>query len=245
MTAFTSSPAYYEAFYNNEARLKREGPFLREMLQNAPGCKVVDMACGTGIHAVFFAELGSYVDAFDISADMIKYAGKHHCHPRITYKTGDMRKLSGSPWDLAVCLGNSLSLVTDSEGLHQTFNAVFSSLAPGGVFVLQILNYIASVFKKPRLRVEHKKVDGADVTAVKILVPHNDKTFLSLSFFSVKGNKYESFAETAVLKNWISEDIVTAAENAGFNVHRLYGGYDRSDFDPENSNDLICELYKK
>ena len=35
MTAFTSSSVYYEAFYNNEARLEREGPFLKEMLRSA------------------------------------------------------------------------------------------------------------------------------------------------------------------------------------------------------------------
>ena len=56
---FTTSAKYYEVLSDNEKRLKREGPFLKETLQQAPGLRVVDMACGTGLHAEFFAKLGA------------------------------------------------------------------------------------------------------------------------------------------------------------------------------------------
>ena len=237
---FTTTAKYYEVLSDNESRLKREGPFLEDTLKLAPGLRVVDMACGTGIHAVFFAELGASVDAFDISSEMIDHACEHHAHPAISYHTGDMRTLEGGPWDLAICLGNSLSVMSAPEDINRTFRAVYSSLSPGGIFLLQILNYLAASVQKPRHRIESKKAGESEVIAVKNLVPRGDRTFLSLAFYRVSGDDYESLAETAVLKNWTCEEIVSAAEDAGFTVDEVYGGYDRSAHSPEDSTDVIC-----
>lgn len=237
---FTTSAKYYEVFSDNEKRLKREDPFLKETLQQAPGLRVVDMACGTGLHAEFFAKLDASVDAFDISKEMIEHASLHHAHPKINYGTEDMRTLSGGPWDYAVCLGNSLSVISSSEDLNRTFNAVFSSLAPGGIFVLQILNYRADSAQVPRHRIEQKMVGDTEVIAVKNLIPHSGRTFLSLAFYSVSGDSYESLAETAVLKNWTSDEMISAAKTAGFTVEGIFGGYDRSSYSPRDSTDVIC-----
>lgn len=244
MKIFTTSAKYYEVFSDNEARLNREGPFLLEVLHQSPGLRVVDMACGTGLHAEFFAQNGASVDAFDISDEMIEYARMNHSRPSINYSAGDMRKLSGGPWNLAVCLGNSISVLLTHEDLRMTFKSVFSSLGPNGVFVTQILNYQAVAHQKPRHRIERKKVGDTDVIAVKNLVPHGDRTFLSLSFFALSGDEHESIAETAVLKNWTREELVSIAEDTGFGMEAVYGGYDRSDFNSEESNDVICVFRK-
>ena len=171
---------------------------------------------------------------------MIEHAALNHAHPQINYRTADMRTLAGGPWDYAVCLGNSLSVISSPEDLSRTFRAVFSSLAPGGIFVLQILNYSADSAQVPRHRIEHKLIGKTDVIAVKNLVPHGDRTFLSLGFCSVSGDNYESLAETAVLKNWTSDEMISAARTAGFTVDGIFGGYDRSSYIPRNSTDVIC-----
>ncbi len=238
--AFTTTAKYYEVLSDNKSRLKREGPFLKETLRQAPGLRVVDTACGTGLHAEFFAGFGAGVDAFDISSEMIDHAGEHHAHRAISYHTGDMRSLEGGPWDLAICLGNSLSVMSTPEDIDSTFRAIYSSLSPGGIFLLQILNYLSASAQKPRHRIEHKKAGESEVIAVKNLVPHRDRTFLSLAFYRVSGDDYESLAETVVLKNWTCEEIVSAAETAGFTVEGVYGGYDSSAYSPEDSTDLIC-----
>ena len=237
--AFTSSAEYYEVLSDSDARLDREGPLLRDTFRSAPGMLVVDIACGTGIHSEFFGRLGARVDAFDISAEMIALAARRHSHPTVTYHTGDMRALSGGPWDYAICLGNSLSVLTDTKDLGMTFRAVFSSLTQGGVFVLQILNYRGANARKPRHRIEHRRTGGADIVAVKSLVPHGDRTLLSLSFYRTEGDDWTSLSETAVLKNWSKEDMENAAHAAGFTVKALYGGFDRSEFDPNESADLV------
>jgi len=151
-----------------------------------------------------------------------------------------MRTLSGGPWDIAICLGNSLSVLATPEDIERTFRAVYSSLSPGGIFVLQILNYRAVSAQKPRHRIERKKVGESEVIAVKNLVPHGDRTFLSLAFYHVRKDDYESLAETAVLTNRTCDEIVSEAESAGFTVDEVYGGYDRSVYSTDESTDVIC-----
>ena len=121
MAAFHTIAEYYEVLSDSEARLRREGPFLAECLERAPGRRVLDVACGTGLHAEFFANLGAEVAALDLSAEMIAHARERRPHPAIHYAAGDMREPPTGPWDLAVCLGNSLSLL----------EAAGQSLTPG------------------------------------------------------------------------------------------------------------------
>lgn len=242
--AFSSSAKYYEALSNNQERLKREGPFLSELFKKAPGIKVVDISCGTGIHAEYFGLLGADVDAIDLSSEMIEHASKIHGHISVNYHTGDMRKLSGGPWDMAVCLGNSFSLLSAADDLSKTFNAVNSSLTKEGIFLVQILNYLSSDMNKPHHRIEHKNIDEYEITAVKNLIPHNGKTLLCLNFFSFRESHFESISETAVLTNWTLDDISPVAVEEGLTIENVYGGFDKSVFDLENSNDLICVFRK-
>ncbi|HEX72981.1 MAG TPA: class I SAM-dependent methyltransferase, partial [Candidatus Hydrogenedentes bacterium] len=121
MEAFERGAAYYEVFANSVKRLEREGPFLLERFRRAPGNRVLDLACGTGPHALFFAEYGGVVTAVDAGAGMIAFARRARPHPNIEYRVGDMRRVEGGPWDFALCLGNSLSLIDSGDGLHQVF----------------------------------------------------------------------------------------------------------------------------
>ena len=242
--AFTTSAKYYEILSNNEERLKREGPFLTEFLGKAPGRKVVDIACGTGIHAEYFGLLGAEVDAFDISPEMIDHANKEHNHLAVRYHIGDMRNLTGGKWDLAFCLGNSISLLSTPDDVSKTFNSVGVSLSRGGIFLIQILNYLSSDFNKPHHRLEHKTIGEFEITAVKDLIPHGEKTLLTLGFFSFHNGRFESLSETAVLTNWTLDDISPLAIEEGFSLEDVYGGFDKSVFDLENSNDLICVFRK-
>ncbi|MFO7976971.1 MAG: methyltransferase domain-containing protein [Candidatus Hydrogenedentota bacterium] len=104
--AFGRIAHYYEVLANAERRLYRESPLLRMVLQLAPGNRVLELACGTGLHALWFAEEGAEVTASDLSEAMIAYARQHRPHERIQYLVHDMRTPPHGIWDLAVCLGS-------------------------------------------------------------------------------------------------------------------------------------------
>ncbi len=242
MSAFDRGAVYYEAFANATQRLRREGPFLLEQFQRAPGKRVLDMACGTGPHALFFAEHGAEVTAVDFSETMLAYARQHRPHARITYTQGDMRTVTGGPYDLAVCLGNSLCLITEKADLAGVFKHVFHVLPPGGIFVTQTLNYRAPAAQQPRHRIERVTVGDENVVAVKSLVPEGDHTLLSLNYFAQTPSGYETISEAAVLRNWTETELLDAAKQAGFLLLDMAGSYDQKPFEPDVSTDILLVL---
>jgi len=244
MGAFESSADYYEVLYDNVKRLEREAPLLTSVFKCAPGKRVLDVACGAGLHAEFFAKLGANVRGSDISGQMLEHARVQHSHPNIRYTMGDMRKITGGPWDLIVCLGNSLSLIDGTDELAKTFESVSSSLVSEGLFFFQILNYESESAKKPRHRVERKKTGDREVVAIKDLVPYEDKTLLSLSFFIFEESGSSHVSETTILSNLTLEQIAEVSKGTGMEIVETYGGYNLSAFDSETSSDLICLLRK-
>ncbi|HPO17116.1 MAG TPA: class I SAM-dependent methyltransferase [Candidatus Hydrogenedentes bacterium] len=244
MNAFDRGAAYYEAFANATQRLRREGPFLLEQLQRAPGNRVLDMACGTGPHALFFAENGADVTAIDFSETMLAYAKEHRPHPHITYTPGDMRAATGGPYDLALCLGNSLCLLNTENDLHAAFIGVFKALSPGGLFVTQTLNYSAPAAREPRHRIERAKIGDEQVVAVKSLVPDENHTLLSLNYFAHTPEGYETISEATMLRNWTEEELLDIARDAGFASLEVFGSCEKKPFEPEGSTDILLVLRK-
>lgn len=241
MSAFTTVAEFYEVLSDSSARLEREGPFLKQCLEQAPGKRVVDIACGTGLHAAFLADLGADVTALDASADMIAHAQARRSHPNVAYGVCDMRNVQGGPWDLALCLGNSITLLDSLEDVRATLAAVHAALSPGGLFVVQVINYAADAAQKPRHRVEIKMIGEREIVAVKNLVPHADHTLLSLAFFCKQDGHYTSVAETSVQINLRREQLEPAATEVGL-VKAVYGAFDQSEYVAPASPDLIVVL---
>ena len=238
--AFERVAAYYEALANARKRLEREGPLLLEVLRRAPGERVLDLACGTGLHALWFAENGATVTATDLSEAMIAYAMRHRPHERLRYLAADMRNPPEGEWDLAICMGNSLSLLNTEQDLRAAFARVRERLSPGGLFLFQILNYARPAAQEPRQRIERRTLPEGNLIAVKNLVPEGEHTLLALNFFvEGEGGRFEASVDTAVLRNWSLETLVDVAGEAGLAEVELFGGFDRAPFDASVSPDLI------
>lgn len=241
---FHSVAEYYEVLSDNESRLKREGQMLKDLLACAPGNRVADIACGTGLHAELFASLGAEVTGLDFSAEMVAVAQEIRKGTNLTFRVGDMRTLSGGTWDLILCIGNSLSLLGDLDEIRQTFEHVKACLSCGGLFVIQILNTQSEQASQPRHRVERKSLETGSIVAVKNLVPHEGRTLLSLTFFHLEGDRMTSVSENAQLLHLTLEQLCQIAEQTGLEVSNVYGGFDGSPYDSSASNDLVIVMRK-
>lgn len=243
--SFERIAQYYEALANAPRRLEREGPFLRETLARAPGNRVLDLACGTGLHALWFAEQHADVTAIDLSAAMIAYARTHRAHERIDYRVCDMRTPPHGTWDLIVSLGNSLCLLEAEDDLRCVFLNVRERLSAEGRFLFQILNYGRSEAQEPRHRIETAALPEGKLTAVKNLVPAGNRTLLALNFFVEDAqSRFESVADTAVLRNWTKDVLLPLAWENALEPAGLFGGFAGEPFEPETSPDLIVLLRK-
>lgn len=107
--------------------------------QPAPGATLLDLACGRGRHARYFAEAGLQVTGVDLSPESIEEARRNV--PQARFVVHDMRlPFEPGHHDLVCCLFTSMGYTRDRKDDQAIFRAVFSELRPGGRFVLDFMN---------------------------------------------------------------------------------------------------------
>lgn len=232
---------YYDIISDPEKRLAHEGEFLLWLLERAPGKRVLDMACGTGVQAEFLARHGATALARDIDPAMLAVARAKRPHTGVTYEAGDMRRAPAGKFDLVIIMGNSISLLATHYDIGLTLEAVDAALAPGGIAFVHVVNYAALEFSEPKQKVATRKEGDIETTIVKDMVPTgvDEPVLVAFSYFEKSGPAWRTAGAQAVLLNSKREFLERRAGLAGLTPEGAFGDYDRSPFDPASSPDLL------
>ena len=110
-------------------------------LTNPNGAKVLDLCCGPGRHSVEFARRGFQVTGVDRSPFLLQKAREHaeRASSPIQWVQQDMREFRRpESFDLACSLFTSFGYFQNEKDEQQVLNNVFASLAPGGVFIMEM-----------------------------------------------------------------------------------------------------------
>jgi SAM-dependent methyltransferase len=124
--------------------------FLEAVFASAsiPVQKILDIACGTGRHAVEMARRGYAVTGVDISPDMLA-AARQEAQAQgleIELLQEDMRELHfPQAFDAAYILFNTMCLLTRNEELLAFLKGVHIALKPGGLLVIEVGNLWPSI----------------------------------------------------------------------------------------------------
>jgi SAM-dependent methyltransferase len=174
-----ADPDVYETFIGRWSE-HLASPFLTRA-NIAPGSRVLDVACGTGVLSKALAEAGAHVIGVDASEGYLEGARRRRSHPNIAYEHGDVRhmRFDTNFFDAAVSTlaldvipeieqvvaemmrvtrpgGVVASAVTQFLGGMPAFDLVINTGAVLGVCVLRgLLGY---VHRRPRQH--HKHIDG-------------------------------------------------------------------------------------
>jgi SAM-dependent methyltransferase len=230
-------------------RLAREWPFLRSAFDRIPAKRILDLGCGTGEHAVLFASHGFEVVGIDASASMLEQARSVLPVTGVTLVAGDMTRIASlvsGTFGAAVCVGNSLPHIGAESELESLARGLRERLAPGGVFVLQVLNSERIFARGQRyLPPTFRGDEGEETVFLRLMSPQPDgRTVIfcptTLRFRSAADPPLEILASRrVVLRGWRRPEIDAVLDEAGFKTRRAYGGYDGSDYDPVDSPDLL------
>lgn len=98
--------------------------------------RLLDVACGTGLHLAAFAELGFDVTGVELSPAMLKAARQQV--PNIELHEGNMRTFElPARFDAVVCLFSAIGYMTTTTDLGQAVATMAAHLTPGGVLVVE------------------------------------------------------------------------------------------------------------
>ncbi len=138
----------YDTMTRFAARLPGEREMLARWRDRLGFASALDVACGTGLHAIALAQLGVAVTGADLSPEMLAQARRHAAAEgvHVQWVAAAMERLDqavDAPFDLLLCLGNSLPHLLDADALAAALSGFHRLLAPGGHLLLQLINYTA------------------------------------------------------------------------------------------------------
>jgi SAM-dependent methyltransferase len=238
--------AQYDKQVDWEKRLANEWPFYRDVFRRHDVSSVLDCACGTGRHAIRFAESGLDVTGIDIDPAMIGRARANAAAAGVgvRFETAAFSEvagvLTGRTFDAVICVGNSLSQLPDLGAVEDAVRNFAVVCRPGGVAVLHVLNYHALMEKEivPRpLRVSGEH--GEPEFFQKIFIPRPPWVHVLMVRIVDEGGKWSSSVSMGKLLPVGAADLERFATGAGFTGVEMRGDYSGRVFDRESSQDLI------
>jgi SAM-dependent methyltransferase len=182
------------------------------------GCRVLDLACGAGRHAVNFAERGARVVGFDLSMPLLSRA-RHRMDPPLDLVRGDMRLLPfrDGAFDMVVNLFTSFGYFSDDAQHREVLEGVAATLEVGGVFVLDYLN--ADSVRDSLVPHEERRVGNQRVAIERGI--STDGRFVTKEIHLVDDGR--SFAERVRL--FSPDELADMISGAGLSLRERLGDY--------------------
>jgi SAM-dependent methyltransferase len=251
--AFDDLSDVYEAMIDWPKRLANEEPFYRRLFERVGARRVLDAACGTGHHAAMFHRWGLAVEGADISPRMIDRARVTYGEPeglRWTVRGFDEPATTprdgnrGGPFDVVICVGNSLALAPDLETVSRAVRSMLAAVRAGGALVVHVLN-LWHLPDGPVVWQKCKRASLADGESVIVKGVHRSgsRGFVDLVVISLDDGPTLR-TESPTFLGIEAEELKAIAGSAGASEVEIFGGYQDQPYQRDKSVDLILVAIK-
>ncbi|MBA4376643.1 MAG: hypothetical protein C0401_10795 [Anaerolinea sp.] len=248
----------YDRFVNWKSRLALEMPFIEKLLAAHPSTasvpkKVLDSACGTGMHALAIAKLGFEVVGADFSGEMIAKARSNSVEIGLKARFevigfGSLAKnLGAGQFDAVLCLGNSLPHLHTQNEVDETLKDFASCLRPGGLLLIQNRNFDAVMAKKERWMEPQTHQEEKSEWVFQRFYNFEPDGLIQFNIVTLKrsGNSsWESSVSSTHLRPQLQKELVNALTTAGFGEIHSFGGLTGDLFVPLTSGNLVLAATK-
>lgn len=231
----------YDDIVGGAKRLEGARKLANWLVESYHAKRVLDVACGTGLHARALAERGVEVVAADASEAMLQEAKAHigDVGDLIEWVHGPMEQIAQSvagPFDAVICVGNSLPHLLTDERLRATVQGFRSLLASTGIAVVQILNYNRILNRRERIVGITRHGDTEYVRFYDFL---QDRICFNILELAWQGDKCAHTLHQTELRPYRAAELCAAFSEAGFGQPKLYDGVQFNEFDSEKSDGLL------
>jgi glycine/sarcosine N-methyltransferase len=229
-------------------RLEREWTFLSAPFGSLPSKRLLDLGCGTGEHARYFADKGFEVVGVDVSDTMLERAKEDGVPAGVQFLYGDLlhvENVVAGKFGGAVCLGNTLAHIMNHEALTQLFTGVRAVLLPGAPLVIQVLNYERLVHSGQRcLPLTFIQDEEGEAIFLRVMTHHDDGSVT----FTPSLLRYRKDGDPALevitshnvpLRGWKRAEMEAALDAAGFKTRELFGTMAKVSYADHDSTDLV------
>lgn len=246
--------ADYDLMVSWEERLRREEPFFRSLFTKHGAKRVLDVACGSGMHPVAFARWGLEAAGADISQAMIELAEEHARAEgvRVRWAVAPFGSVADAfpddvgGFDAVTCLGNSLPHILDDAGLAAALADMALMLRPAGTLVVQNRNYDRLLRDRQRfMPIASRRTAGGETFFIRITdFLGGERLSFTILVARRANDAWSCSARSTELRAIRREVLARALEQAGLRETRCYGGLDSAPFDAPGTADLVAIAVK-
>lgn len=159
----------YDSFYADKP-YSDEARFVHELIAEFGSGQtrtVLELACGTGRHALELEKFGYEITATDRSVDMLAIA-RHRAAEngsKINFVVADMQHLGGvaKDFDAAICLFDSIGYLQTDQALLDALGQINKHLRPSGLFIFEFWHASAMLKDYSPTRVRKLKTDDSEI----------------------------------------------------------------------------------
>ena len=243
----------YDRFVDWEGRLAYELPFLQAQLEAVRARRVLDVACGTGVHALALAERGYDVVGADVSAGMIARARENAAADGrdVRFVVAGFGALAGAVegrFDALLCLGNSLPHVLIAPALAAALDDMAACLRPGGLLFIQNRNFDRVLQERQRWMPPQDHREGEREWVFMRFYDWASDTRLTFNVVTLHREGVGAWQQRVTATElWPLRqgELVLALAGAGFGTITCWGDMQGAPFDCAESTNLIITARRK
>jgi len=212
--------------HRDDASAADEVRSLVELMNVAPGARLLDICCGNGRHMATLLELGYEVTGVDLSEAQLRRAAER---PGFTDRLvrADVRDLPFDRcFDGAVNLFTSFGYFEDDRDNAAALRQMSQTLKPGGVLAMDLIN--RSYLEQNFVPLTRREDDGVTIESRRSLT--DTRSFKHTTVSDASG-KIQTFNESVRL--YRPKEIASMFGDAGLRDVRLYGHYDGRPLDSD------------
>ncbi|HMN24484.1 MAG: class I SAM-dependent methyltransferase [Ignavibacteriaceae bacterium] len=230
-----NTPEYLSVYKDrNEKEAEKHINLILNNVDVFPGFNILDMACGTGRHAILLAKKGTNVTAVDLSENLISIAKQTAKKEKlvIDFIQSDIREFkSVIQFDLVLNLFTSFGYFETDEENFSILQKAYDFLVPDGYFVLDFFN--SEFLQKNLVEFSEETLDDSVIHQYRKI---KDKRIIKKIAITKSGDTNE-FEES--VRMFTKDELVNELTKIGFDIYKTYGDFLGNEFEQFVSPRLI------
>jgi SAM-dependent methyltransferase len=195
---FDAYARYYDLLYRGKDYAAEVQYVVTKIRKYCPsGSRILELGCGTGLHAEYLAREGFQVHGVDMSVEMLAKAEarKASLSPelsaRLSFAQGDIRSVvTGEKYDVVISLFHVMSYQTCDADLMAAFSTAASHLSVGGAFMFDYWYGPAVLHQQPEPRVKHLSDEHIDVVRTAVPILRLDDSIVDVNYSVCVSDKH-------------------------------------------------------
>lgn len=224
---FTAYSEYYNLLYQDKDYLA-EAYYVNNLITSfSKGAQhIIEMGCGTGLHAGHLASMGYTVHGIDKSETMLQLAIKQqsqfptHISQKLSFLQGDIRNYECSRhFDIAISLFHVMSYMTHQEDLNMAIGTAKRHLKENGLFIFDCWHGPGVLHEKPTSRTKTFENQYMSITRTSVPEMIKDAHCVDVSFDIVihdkKNKKNTRLHELHEMRYLFTDELKPLLESHG------------------------------